>query len=332
MKIQFIWVWTQLLMMLVHSAEAKSIYGSDNRISVPANGSLLTGTRPSNIQPSNIQLSNIQLSNIQPRSVALVSTTDYVEETESNTGYSTYSRKTQQNNTQPDGRFYSGSIDQTRFHDEIRMGYCTAFLVSPILLLTAAHCFQSKESCGNAVFLFDYHQSPKNQWNENENRRCDHIVSQTKTSDLDYTRPGKTLDYALIQLDRPIFDRTPLRISHDPAQHQVGSPVSILGYSRGKTLKYADQAKIFKQDGVKFVTNLDAFDGNSGSPVFNTDTGDVIGIFSSGDNDDNSKTQYDSKGNIIGLITRDQTYPEKPTLGEYVTPISALLTLISLNI
>jgi hypothetical protein len=82
----------------------------------------------------------------------------------------------------------------------------------------------------------------------------------------------------------------------------------------GMSRKWADK-------GYAFLTNLDTFYGNSGSPVFNLNTLLVEGILVSGDSD------YKPHPNYPGQ-TRVTTYPQQPVsdmgkgVGEVCTKIS----------
>jgi V8-like Glu-specific endopeptidase len=58
-----------------------------------------------------------------------------------------------------------------------------------------------------------------------------------------------------------------------------------MGHPSGLPMKYADGAKVFGNFDNYFSTNLDTFGGNSGSPVFNAKTNEVVGILVRGDID-----------------------------------------------
>jgi V8-like Glu-specific endopeptidase len=61
----------------------------------------------------------------------------------------------------------------------------------------------------------------------------------------------------------------------------------MIGYPCGFPLKYTYNAWITKNesDNPFFTTNLDAFSSNSGSPVFDLESNNVIGILISGESD-----------------------------------------------
>ena len=90
-------------------------------------------------------------------------------------------------------------------------------------------------------------------------------------------------------------------------------------------MKFADHAEVLQTiNRSTFSTNLDAFHGNSGSPVFNQITGDVIGILASGAADDAAND----------VLITDATYTQYPStkeitqeeyLGERATSMKAVL-------
>lgn len=175
-----------------------------------------------------------------------------------------------------------------RFSSEPSLSYaCTGFLVAPDLLVTAGHCVSNHEEVKNekegycAVFdwMFDY-QSRNGAAQTvgismDRVYRCKQIVYAIEEDRAPFR------DFALVQLDRPVLDREPLKLS--TAAVGTGDRVSMIGYPLGLPVKLTDGAKVIVNDLSRqaFVTNLDAFDGNSGSPVFNS-TNEVVGILVAG--------------------------------------------------
>ncbi len=88
-------------------------------------------------------------------------------------------------------------------------------------------------------------------------------------------------DFALVQLDRSVLDRQTLKIAARAVEK--GDSVRMIGYPLGGPQKSAGPARVTYNEPTRgsFVTNLDALDGNSGSPVFNAHH-EVVGILIAG--------------------------------------------------
>ena len=162
---------------------------------------------------------------------------------------------------------------------------CTAFLVSPTVIVTAGHCAQDiLLNCDNVAFLFNF-------------ERLDPIgpgigVSQVKlkpisTTDLHYCKrllrtervdtsvPTTELrDYAVFQLDRPatrpgLHYEEDLDSTFDPLPpFAPNTSVQFVGHQSGQ-LKKAQETGATMVDTAQrdyFRTNVDDFHGDSGGP------------------------------------------------------------------
>ncbi|MDA1013172.1 MAG: serine protease [Planctomycetota bacterium] len=92
-------------------------------------------------------------------------------------------------------------------------------------------------------------------------------------------------DFAVVRLDRPAVGHPIVRVrrSLKIANQQA---VYVIGHPSGLPLKHADGANVRDNDpGAFFSANLDTYGGNSGSPVFNSETNLVEGILVRGDTD-----------------------------------------------
>lgn len=172
-----------------------------------------------------------------------------------------------------------------RFNNQASVSYaCTGFLVDDDLLVTAGHCAtntgevrnSSDNYCEAYTWLFDYRaNSDVNKIPSADIYKCKEIIYAVQ-EEVD----GHSYDFALVRLERKVKGRTPLKISDRPAR--MGSKVSMLGHPMGLPLKYTFNAHVFKEgEGRSFLTNLDAFGGNSGSPVFNAQN-EVVGVLIAG--------------------------------------------------
>jgi hypothetical protein len=78
-----------------------------------------------------------------------------------------------------------------------------------------------------------------------------------------------------------VTDRLPLKIAKGPVG--TNEKLSMIGYPFGTPAKLSRNANVLLDDPARgsFITNLDAFDGNSGSAVFNS-ANEVVGILIGG--------------------------------------------------
>lgn len=93
------------------------------------------------------------------------------------------------------------------------------------------------------------------------------------------------LDIAVFNVDRDL-KAPPLKWSAE-TKPPLNEPIYMIGFPYGLPKKVAANAEVITPDNDLnfFYTSLDAFQGNSGSPVFNLKTNDVIGILVSGNVD-----------------------------------------------
>lgn len=169
---------------------------------------------------------------------------------------------------------------------------CTGFLIAPDLLVTAGHCVyavntanqelkhETKLACEVFSWLFDYQNTVTSEAatkNLGPDRlyRCKEIIYARQTEKAPF------LDYALIRLDRPALGRTPFKLASMPVS--VGMAVAMIGYPFGTPAKLTNSAQVTLNNTARdsFLTSLDAFEGNSGSPVFNA-AHEIVGILVGG--------------------------------------------------
>lgn len=167
-----------------------------------------------------------------------------------------------------------------RFADQITVPSCTGFLAAPDLLVTAAHCIKSQDDCDGFVWVFGYalaKAADKDYAKVSRDRvfKCRKIVARN------YQDFGD-VDYAILQLDRAAAGRKPLALGLE-LPLKVGQTITNIGHSNGLPLKFKDSASIqnIKKGARAFESDMDTFGGDSGSPIFDAETGAVIGITSS---------------------------------------------------
>ncbi|MFA5582990.1 MAG: serine protease [Bacteriovoracaceae bacterium] len=175
----------------------------------------------------------------------------------------------------------NGICASERFANQIAAANCSGFLVGEDLLVTAGHCIRNNSDCRGYKWVFDYKVDHEDQGDvvvdSSSVYSCAKIINRSLN--------GATQDdWALLQLDRKVTDRSPLtyRTSGKP---NVQDPLVVIGHPTGVPTKIADGANVRSLKGTYFVANLDTFGGNSGSAVFNAETGVVEGILVRGTTD-----------------------------------------------
>jgi V8-like Glu-specific endopeptidase len=175
-----------------------------------------------------------------------------------------------------------GICPSERFVKQPAVGNCSGFLIDEKTLVTAGHCMISDLDCSDYKWVFDYRidsadvdhvRVPKTNVYE-----CKRIVKQV------LEREGGRNDFAVIELDRPVTDRRPLKV-RESGTIEVGTPIVVAGYPSGLPLKLAGGAQVRSVNSTFLVANLDTYGGNSGSAVLNALTMEVEGILVRGDTD-----------------------------------------------
>ncbi|MGH7890067.1 MAG: trypsin-like serine peptidase [Thermodesulfobacteriota bacterium] len=169
----------------------------------------------------------------------------------------------------------------TPFVEERSPGFGTAFLVGERLMLTAGHCVRGQDIVKiRVVFGFCMkdasHTAPINKTS----------VCKIKAV-LKSSQSSKEGDWALVGLERHPVGLTPLKIDFTNVVHDV-IPIYMLGHPSGLPLKYTQGGMVAEKEPQReseFEAKIDAFAGNSGSPVFNALTHRVIGILVRGNLD-----------------------------------------------
>ncbi len=163
-----------------------------------------------------------------------------------------------------------------RLTDSKNPALCSAVLVAPNLVLTAAHCMSlTKDTCQDSAFAFGFNE-------DNQTLAKSDVYYCKKIRALSFFEKGNIQDYALVELDRTVMDVTPVKVRQKPLS--IGDSVYTLGYPLGTSKKYSD-GLVRSIDRILAVSNLDEYAGNSGGPVFDKNTHELVGIVNSGEVD-----------------------------------------------
>lgn len=173
-----------------------------------------------------------------------------------------------------------------RFADQPTPGNCSGFLVGPDLVVTAGHCIylRGKENgelgCSDFSYVFDFHKGKI----EDGRIAKESVYGCKKVLNAELDGSTKQ-DFALIQLDRVVTDREPLKFRTEGKLAEK-TPLVVIGAPSGLPTKISGGAVVYNNDSeIHFQANLDTFGGNSGSAVFNATTGEVEGILVRGATD-----------------------------------------------
>jgi len=174
------------------------------------------------------------------------------------------------------------------FLEQPAIGFSTAFLISDDKLMTVGHA--GKKDLLEVIYLFDYEWDSKNKklkkeiYHESEIYRCKKILMIE-----DHRKRG---DFAILQMDKSIKGRTPLKIANVEKEKIVNKPLVMIGSPDGVPLKFTKKGTAWKKrpydrmsEEKYFLHNLDVSAGSSGAPIFLKSTGEVIGLQSGGDDD-----------------------------------------------
>jgi V8-like Glu-specific endopeptidase len=149
----------------------------------------------------------------------------------------------------------------------------SGFLVKEDVIATAGHCVDENNVTRTRI-LFGFRM-----------KDSDAPVTRVPNEDIYkgvkiirryHNRMGSGSDWALVQLDRKVKGR---RVVKFPGTEiSTRQPVYVIGHPCGLPLKYAAGAEVRKIKDAYFVADLDIYAGNSGSPIFDKNTHEVIGM------------------------------------------------------
>ena len=204
-----------------------------------------------------------------------------------------------------------GMCATERFAKQRTAAMCSGFLVGDQYLVTAGHCIQSEADCNSYNWVFDYNVKSKGQSDYRVSKsnvyKCSQIISRK-------LERGNQDDYALIKLDRVVEGIEPLKFRKS-GKVADKSRLVMIGHPSGLPTKVEAGGSIRNNsNAVFFQATTDSYGGNSGSAVFNYDSGEVEGILVRGEND----YTYDSrKGCYVTNVCK-----ESSCRGEDVTRIT----------
>lgn len=157
--------------------------------------------------------------------------------------------------------------------------YCTAFLVAPGIVATAAHCLEGVQ-LSDIRLIAGFELASKS-------GIVDYAIAADdiyEPVELMNDAAGQNLDFVFLRLkENAAFQKIlPLATA---AAHPADS-VYAIGFPSGLPMKVAGIGPVTQTEGgVYFYSDIDTYEGNSGSPVFNARTHEVVGILIEGEQD-----------------------------------------------
>lgn len=169
------------------------------------------------------------------------------------------------------------------FHNQpVTAGFtCTGVLVAPDVIATAAH-FADEKNVKKLLFIFGYIMtdavSPVTVFAEKDIYRGVGILGWKR----DARGPESTgSDWTLVKLDRKVTGQKSATLSKRNLFYE--QPVYTIGYPCGLPLKVAPGIVVQNDRKAYFMAEMDVFNNNSGSPVFDAETHEMVGIVSRAD-------------------------------------------------
>jgi V8-like Glu-specific endopeptidase len=175
---------------------------------------------------------------------------------------------------------YFNLCPSERFREQPSGSFCSGVLVGPDIIATAAHCI-TEMNVADISFVFGYHMHDSAAPNLVINNSD--IYSGVEVIAWQLDEAGS--DWALIRLDRIVANH---RIAHIRESGTINDSqaIHIIGHPKGLPAKFAGGGTVRENRyRAVFVENLDAYPGNSGSPVFNSTTHVVEGLHVGGKKD-----------------------------------------------
>lgn len=162
------------------------------------------------------------------------------------------------------------------FVQDLRTGFCSAWLIAPDVMVTNGHCLKTQRECEQAAFVFDHTGEVERDGMyvvpEASVVGCKHVLVQDETSLCE-------VDFAVVKLEREVKGRRFFEVGEGevPARD-----LAIVGHPLGMPRKYSLRGEIFSVTGNIFSSTHDTFGGNSGSAAFDPETGRVHGMLTCG--------------------------------------------------
>jgi len=211
-----------------------------------------------------------------------------------------------------------GLCEDEHFTKQPTIAYGTSFLIGTQIMATAGHCVGTNTAPPLERILIIFGYRMKSETSAQLSIPLSDVYSVRRVVQKHFTL--KAADWAILELDRPCS--RPVLGLRQKGVISDNSPVYIIGYPCGLPVKYADGARVtINLSNECFSATLDAYGGNSGSPVFGTNHL-VEGILVRG------KPDFEPLTLSPGQCRRSHIWPDTGADGEDCTRISSILDWI----
>jgi len=176
---------------------------------------------------------------------------------------------------------FANLCDCEKYKNQPVVSTGTAFLVDPSIIITAAHCID-ENNINNFQIIFGFEIL-----NGGATRTIiDNKNIYTASKILGWRLEDSTeIDWAVVQLNRPVLDKKPLVCDFTESSN-IGDSIYCIGHPTGLPKKIAIDGQINSANKHFYTANIDTYAGNSGSPIFNSQSHKVIGILVRGEPND----------------------------------------------
>lgn len=166
-----------------------------------------------------------------------------------------------------------------RFVNQPVAGFCSGFVVSSDLIVTAGHCLEGT-LLSRFVIVFDFYMTDgKTARTRYKASEIYEPIEKLALGDNELTG----LDFAVLRVDRALPSERIATIRKTPVNKD--EPVTVIGYPCGMPVKIATGAKVIDASASEyFLADVDTYVGNSGSPVYDASYA-VVGVLVRGEED-----------------------------------------------
>jgi V8-like Glu-specific endopeptidase len=165
-----------------------------------------------------------------------------------------------------------------KFKDQISVAKCSGFLIDSETLVTTSTCIKTAKDCEKFVWAFGFKRNFKrhrvSSFSNDQVYGCTEILKRVHS-------PKQSLSYAIIRLNKSNNTATPLNLNMD-GNIASNQKILMLGHPQGLPLKASVQAKTSKIYKNSFRANVDSAFTSAGSPVFDSKTLTVQGMYLKG--------------------------------------------------